>query len=88
MKSLILSKKLQEKVREKIRTTGETGMGWTCVRVILKNGRVFKNAIVLGDSEISKVYGYDLIPFEVSDIKDVIVTHREDYPNGFKGFTQ
>ena len=82
MKKYILPKKLQRKVH----AAPETGMGWSCIRVILKDGRVFKNVVVLNDSEISDVYGYGTIPFKVNDINDVIVTHTKDYPKNFKGF--
>lgn len=82
MKKSILPKRLQKKVHDVPRT----GMDWSCVRVILKNGKVFRKVLIVNDSEISDVYGYKGIPFKVSDIKDVIVTHTKDYPKDFKGF--
>ena len=77
---------LPKRLQEKVILGGETGMQWTCVRVILKNGKVFKNVRVSYGDEISAVYGYRAIPFEIKDIKDIVVTHREDYPKNFKGF--
>ncbi len=84
MKKLILPRKLEKRVSE----VPQTGMGWSVVRVVLKNGKIFKNVLIENDSEIFKVYGYEKVPFQVSDIKDIIVTHSKDYPKNFKGFVQ
>lgn len=65
---------------------GETGMGWTVVQVETVKGHAYKNVVVLGGSEIIAVYGYDHLPFKVKDIKSIVVTHRKNYPRGFKRF--
>jgi hypothetical protein len=65
---------------------GETGMGWTCVRVVTNNEHTFKNVVIYGSKEIIAVHNYKTIPFKMDEIKDVIVTHRTDFPKNFKGF--
>ena len=70
-----------------LRKGGETGMGSTVIRVVTTDGKVFKNISVYNREKIIAVYGYDDIPFDVNQIQSVSVTHREDYPPDFKGFT-
>lgn len=65
---------------------GETGMGWTVVRIETVNNKSYKNVVVYGGEEIIAVHGYDDLPFKIEDIKSVIVTHRKDYPHDFKRF--
>ncbi len=52
----------------------ETGMGYQIVSIILKNGTRFDQAIVNG-GYITRVRGFDEIPFAEDEICEIIVTH-------------
>jgi hypothetical protein len=52
----------------------ETGMGYQIVSVVLKDGRKF-DQVVVDSGFISKVRGHEVIPFDVSEITQILVTH-------------
>jgi len=54
----------------------ETGMGYTIVTVLLRDGKRYER-VVIDSGYITKVYGYDNIPFDPDDIVDIIVTHNK-----------
>lgn len=69
-------KRVPEKWREMARDLPETGMGYTVVTVVLKDGRQYER-VVIDSGYIARVYGYGYneIPFDPDDIVDIIVTH-------------
>ena len=54
----------------------ETGMGYTIVTVLLGDGRRYER-VVIDSGYITKVYGYNNIPFDPADIANIIVTHNK-----------
>ena len=54
----------------------ETGMGYHVVSVILKYGTKFDQVIV-NEGYITRVRGYENVPFEESDIQEILVTHNK-----------
>jgi hypothetical protein len=66
--------RLPEKWIRYLLTHPETGMGYYIVSVVLKDGRRFDQVIV-DSGFITKVRGEEGIPFDVSEIDQIIVTH-------------
>jgi hypothetical protein len=59
----------------------ETGMGYHIVSVILNDGTRFDQVIV-NEGYITRVRGYDTIPFKEVDIREMLVTHEKwDFGN-------
>jgi hypothetical protein len=52
----------------------ETGMGYQVVSVILKNGRRFDRALVVG-GYITKIKDIEGVPFTDEQIDTIVVTH-------------
>jgi hypothetical protein len=52
----------------------ETGMGYYVVNVVLKDGQIFER-VIIDSGCITKVYGYEEIPFDSDEIAQIIVTH-------------
>lgn len=52
----------------------ETGMGYHVVSIILHNGKRY-DQVVVNSGYITQVKGYDNVPFQVNDIKEIVVTH-------------
>ena len=52
----------------------ETGMGYQIATIILRDGRRFPKALIIGGliTEIKNVEG---IPFTEAEIEDIVVTH-------------
>lgn len=65
---------LYNKWAEFFRSNPESGMGYTIVSVILRDGRRQDRAYVVGGT-ITQVDGSDLIPFAEDEIAQFIVTH-------------
>jgi len=57
-----------------LRDQPETGMGYWVVSVVLRDGRRFDRAVIVGGI-LTQVYGLSDIPFTEADIADLIVTH-------------
>jgi hypothetical protein len=55
-------------------TQPETGMGYVMTSVVLKDGRRFDRACVIGGS-VSSVDGQTEIPFTEDEIGEFVVTH-------------
>ena len=66
--------KLSEKWARRLAVEPETGMGYQVVSVALTDGRRFKQVVVV-DGQITQVHGFAKVPFEESQISDVVVTH-------------
>jgi hypothetical protein len=54
----------------------ETGTGYEVVDIELRDGRVFRQAII-DSGFLTRIRGVDPIPFTESDISDVRVTHEK-----------
>lgn len=67
---IILSKKWSEYLSSQ----PETGMGYQVAKVILQDGTVHPQVMIV-EGNITKVQGYDMIPFSEVDIKEIILTH-------------
>lgn len=63
----ILPKVLQKKIER----FPKHGYADKLVTVILKDGREYQNVMILWNKEVVGVLGYEDIPFDVSDVKDV-----------------
>jgi len=61
--------------------TVETKMGYHVVSVKTKNKKLFKNVLVENQSYIKGIYDYKEIPFSVSEIENIYVTHIEKPPD-------
>ena len=64
------------KWKEQVRHLPETGMGYTVIRVVLRDGRVFEQAIV-DSGVLSRVRGLSDIPFTEGDIVELTANHRK-----------
>jgi hypothetical protein len=65
---------LSDKWIELILSQGETGMGYHVISVVLRDGRRYDKVVVDGGF-ITRVKGYDTIPFTEEEIVEIIVTH-------------
>jgi hypothetical protein len=54
----------------------ETGMGYQIATIVLKDGRRYEQAVIVG-GYITKIRGLKDIPFLESDIRQIIVTHAK-----------
>ena len=54
----------------------ETGMDYQVVTIATKDGRKYPQAVVSGGM-ITRVRGYEAIPFSEADITDIVVTHEK-----------
>lgn len=65
---------LSDKWIDFILSHGETGMGYHVISVILRDATRY-DKVVADSGYITRVKGYDTIPFAEEDIDEVIVTH-------------
>jgi hypothetical protein len=70
MKPIALSKKWARYLA----SLPETGMGYQVVSLILKDGRKF-DQVVIDSGYVTRVRGYDEVPFAESDIAEIKITH-------------
>jgi hypothetical protein len=73
---------LPDHLTEKILTVGAWHMGAYRVGMRLADGRVIHGVLVAWGQEIVRVEGHDEVPFEVSEIVDVIDESRTEPPPG------
>jgi hypothetical protein len=66
---------LSSKWGDFLREQPETGMGYWVVSVILRNGRRFDRAVIIDSGHLTQIFGLADIPFEESDIAELVVTH-------------
>ena len=66
--------RLSDKWIDFILSKGETGMGYHVISVILHDGRRYDRVVADG-GYVTRIKGYDTIPFTEGDIREVIVTH-------------
>ena len=62
--------------QEKVKALPESGMGYTVLKVTLKDGRVFGQALINKFGYLSRVRGLADIPFEEEDIAEITPTHE------------
>ena len=67
---------LSKKWLEYLRTMPETGMGYQVVRIALKDGQFFEQALV-DSGMITRIHGLTQIPFSEEDIAAISVTHQK-----------
>ena len=60
----------------KLVAQGETGMGYQIASIVLKDGRRFNQAVIVGRN-ITQIKGIEGIPFTEEQIEEIIVTHDE-----------
>jgi hypothetical protein len=58
-----------------LKQTGETGIGYQVVSVVLKDGRSF-DQVATSEGYIIEVRGYKEIPFGSEDVESVSVNHK------------
>jgi len=68
--------KFSGKWRDAVRKLPESGMGYTVVRITLRDGRVFPQAVIDSGCLI-RVRGLLDVPFCEDDISDISATHEE-----------
>lgn len=74
--------KLPDRWLQYLATMPETGMGYQVVDIELRDGRVFKQAII-DSGFLTRIRDVAPIPFTESDIADVRVTHEKwDWKQG------
>ncbi len=66
--------RLADKWLKELAAEPETGMGYQVVSVVLADGRRFNQAVVV-EGRITEIRGLAGIPFEESQIENVVVTH-------------
>jgi len=67
---------VQKRFADYFRTQPETGMGYWVANVHLKDGRVFER-VIIDSGYLTKVRGYDEIPFDEGEIDHFVVTHEK-----------
>jgi hypothetical protein len=67
--------KFSGKWRGTVRELPESGMGYTVVRVTLRDGRVFPQAVI-DSGYLTRVRGSSSVPFAEDDIGDISPTHE------------
>jgi hypothetical protein len=66
--------RLSEKWTARLMRQPETGMSYQVGTVLLKDGKVFRQVVIV-DGIITQIRGRDDIPFAEDDIGDIVVTH-------------
>jgi hypothetical protein len=64
------------KWRDHVRRLPETGMGYTVIRVVLRDGRTF-DQVAVDSGMLSRVRGLREIPFTEEDIVEITANHRK-----------
>jgi len=64
------------KWQQKVRALAETGMGYTVVSLVLRDGRRFDQAII-DSGWLSRVRHLPDIPFTEDDIADIVPSHEK-----------
>jgi hypothetical protein len=73
--------KIPERFRPILMAERETGMGYWVVNVTLIDGRVFRQ-VVIDSGYVTKVKGFNDVPFDGSEIAEIKVTHEKWQFNG------
>ncbi len=71
-----IDKILPEKWSEFLSDQPETGMDYQIGDVVLKDGSVIKDVAFVGSTLIGEVKGYENIPFNPNNIKEIHLTHK------------
>lgn len=64
------------KWQQKVKTLPETGMGYTVVSLVLRDGRRFDQAII-DSGLLSRVHHLPNIAFTEDDIADIVPSHEK-----------
>jgi hypothetical protein len=65
---------LSDKWAPQLRSQPETGMGYQIATVVLNNGSRYDQAVI-ESGVITRVRGFQSVPFEEKDIAKIIITH-------------
>jgi hypothetical protein len=65
---------LSDKWGPELVAQGETGMGYQIASIVLKDGRRFDRAVIVGRN-ITQIKDVEGIPFTEEQIEQIIVTH-------------
>jgi hypothetical protein len=68
---------LPEEIQLKLIREKETGMGYHIGNAILNNDTIVEDVVIVGSAAIVEVRNHDDIPFNLEDIKDIIITHNK-----------
>jgi hypothetical protein len=60
----------------KVQSLAETGMGYTVVRIVLNDGRVFEQ-VVIDSGHLTRIRGIHDVPFKEEDIAEITATHAK-----------
>ncbi len=71
-----INKRLPEKWSEFLSNQPETGMDYQIGDVVLNDGSIIKDVAFVGSALIGEVKGYENIPFEPNNIKEIRLTHN------------
>ena len=67
---------LAEKWSEYLRSQPETGMGYQIVSITTKDGKKYPQAVI-DSGFVTRVRGYEAIPFAADEISEIRVTHEK-----------
>jgi len=73
-KKIEMMKELPKKWAPFLNSQPETGMGFWVVTVKTNSGMVYER-VVIDSGFVTALHGYDVIPFDPSDISEIKVTH-------------
>lgn len=65
---------LSDKWARSLVTQGETGMGYQIASVVLKDGRRFRQVVIV-EGTITQIKDVEGIPFSEDQIDQIVVTH-------------
>jgi hypothetical protein len=68
--------RLSDKWLKKLASEPETGMGYQVASVVLTDGRRFDQVVIV-EGRITEIRGLTQVPFEESQIADLVVTHEK-----------
>ena len=57
-----------------VKNLPETGMSYKIVTITLKDGKEYKQAVIVGGI-LSLIKGLDQIPFTEKDVEEIVITH-------------
>jgi hypothetical protein len=77
---------LPDNLKQKAISFIEFGNGGAQATLLLKDGRVFRNALISNSTAIIALRGFNEIPFSVGDIKEIYQLPEDIYPKDRSGW--
>lgn len=65
---------------DKVNSFIEFANGGAQVTILTKSGKSYHEVLISNSSAIVAIHGYDDLPFEISDIKDIYQTEKDKNP--------